>query len=220
MIDQPQTPSPNDGVPADEPEPGSVSQLIHRMRDDEEAVRELWERYSTRLVAWAASKLRSLHHDAAFDEEDVATIAFAAFCRAVRDGRYPQLKNRDQFGRMLHVIASRKAVDLAKRSAADKRGGANDDGLRQEASTVEQMVNQQADEPTPDTTAMMAEECCRLLQVLRDPDLEQVVLWKLEGHTNDEIAEKLGNTRRTVQRMLVLIRATWNRYLKQREQTL
>ena len=57
---------------------------------------------------------------------------------------------------------------------------------------------------------MMSEECRRLLRVLNDPELEGVVLLKLEGFSNDEIAKQFGYSRRTIQRMLALIRDLWS----------
>ena len=48
-----------------------------------------------------------------------------------------------------------------------------------------------------------------LFALLNDPELESLVMLKLEGYTNDEIAEKLGYTRRTIQRMLNLVRDAW-----------
>jgi hypothetical protein len=36
-----------------------------------------------------------------------------------------------------------------------------------------------------------------------------VAQWKLEGYTNDEIAARLGCVRRSVERMLQLIRHLW-----------
>jgi DNA-directed RNA polymerase specialized sigma24 family protein len=44
---------------------------------------------------------------------------------------------------------------------------------------------------------------------LPEPDLRKLVVLKLEGHTNDEIAELMKVTRRTVQRKLELIRRIW-----------
>ncbi len=52
----------------------------------------------------------------------------------------------------------------------------------------------------------MADEGEQLLRSLNDPNLQQVVLWKLEGVSNDEIAAKMKVTRRTVQRVLTFIR--------------
>ena len=56
---------------------------------------------------------------------------------------------------------------------------------------------------------MMAEECQRLLDALDDNSLRQVALSRMEGYTNDEIAEQLGCARRTIARRLDLIRKTW-----------
>jgi DNA-directed RNA polymerase specialized sigma24 family protein len=46
----------------------------------------------------------------------------------------------------------------------------------------------------------VAEESRRLLERLDDEQLRTIALYKLEGHTNDEIAAKLGYERVTVQR--------------------
>lgn len=51
--------------------------------------------------------------------------------------------------------------------------------------------------------------CRPLLDELADADLESVALFKLNGSTNDEIAETMDCTRRTIQRMLKLIREIW-----------
>ena len=50
----------------------------------------------------------------AADEEDVALSAFDSFCRGAQRGRFPQLDDRDNLWRLLVVITSRKAVDLAQ----------------------------------------------------------------------------------------------------------
>ncbi|TXT31313.1 MAG: hypothetical protein FD138_2177, partial [Planctomycetota bacterium] len=50
-----------------------------------------------------------------------------------------------------------------------------------------------------------------LIKALDDPALEAVAIMRLQGFTNDEIADKLQLTRRTIQRMLNLIRAKWQR---------
>jgi DNA-directed RNA polymerase specialized sigma24 family protein len=57
--------------------------------------------------------------------------------------------------------------------------------------------------------AIAAEECRRLLELLGDADLRALALAKMEGYTDDEIANQLGCARRTVQRRLRLIRQLW-----------
>jgi DNA-directed RNA polymerase specialized sigma24 family protein len=60
----------------------------------------------------------------------------------------------------------------------------------------------------------MNEQCERLLEELAPPD-RQVVLYKLEGYTNQEIAQLRGVTPRTVERKLDLVRRTWTAFLSE-----
>jgi DNA-directed RNA polymerase specialized sigma24 family protein len=58
-------------------------------------------------------------------------------------------------------------------------------------------------------SAEMADEYQRLLGLLGDVELRSVALWKVEGYTNEEIAEKLGCVVRSVERKLQRIRILW-----------
>ena len=66
--------------------------------------------------------------------------------------------------------------------------------------------------PTPDasTALIMREECQQMLAKLKTPDLEMVALLKVDGYTDEQVAERLGCSRRTVQRRLRLIRRLWS----------
>ena len=65
-------------------------------------------------------------------------------------------------------------------------------------------------EPTPDFATQVADECRRLLDLLGDDSLRRVAVWKMEGYSNDEIAERLDCSRRTVARKLEAIRILWS----------
>ena len=64
----------------------------------------------------------------------------------------------------------------------------------------------------PDEAVAFNEEAQQQLAVL-DPTLRQIVLWKLEGYTNAEIAakNKLNCAERTIERKLHRIRELWTR---------
>jgi DNA-directed RNA polymerase specialized sigma24 family protein len=62
-------------------------------------------------------------------------------------------------------------------------------------------------EPPPELAAELAEEYQRLLDRLGDPQLRAVALWKVEGHSNEGIAQKLGCGLRSVERKPHRIRA-------------
>jgi DNA-directed RNA polymerase specialized sigma24 family protein len=187
----------------------SVTDWIGRLQaGDQAAARPLWERYFRRLVGLARQNLQGAPRGAA-DEEDVALSAFASFCRAVAQGRFPRLADRDDLWRLLFALTLRKAHDLVRDQGRQKRGGSALPGppaTPREEADLEQVVGR---EPTPEFAAQVAEECQRLLGRLGDPELRSVALWKMEGYTNEEIAQKLGRSDRTVERKLRLIRKAW-----------
>jgi DNA-directed RNA polymerase specialized sigma24 family protein len=170
---------------------------------------------SASSIAWLAWRgLRGIHCRVA-DEEDVALSAFDSFCRGAKEGRYPQISDRNNLWHLLGVLAERKAIDLLHHERRQKRGGGKVRGesvldYQPSSSSVHAGIEQiMAPEPTPDVAAQVAEECERLLDRL-NPELRRVALWKMEGYTNEEIAAKLGCVPRTVERKLRLIRSRWS----------
>jgi DNA-directed RNA polymerase specialized sigma24 family protein len=143
----------------------------------------------------------------------VVQSAFDSFFRGAEQGRFPQLMDRDDLWRLLVVITARKALDLLERQGQLKRGGGR---LRGESALldpadpsnggIEQIV---ADEPTPEFAAEVAEECQRLLDKLGDDELRTIAVGKMEGYTNEEIAERFHLALATVERRLRLIRKLW-----------
>ena len=109
---------------------------------------------------------------------------------------------------LLFAITLRKAHDLVRDQRRQKRGGSAPPGPPHppEEANPEQLLGR---EPTPEFAAQVAEECQRLLGRLGDAELRSVALWKMEGYTNEEIAQKLGRSDRTVERKLRLIRQAW-----------
>ncbi len=56
----------------------------------------------------------------------------------------------------------------------------------------------------------MRGEFRRLMDRL-DGELRQIAVWKMEGYTNGEIADKIGRSEPTVERRLRRIRRLWER---------
>jgi DNA-directed RNA polymerase specialized sigma24 family protein len=192
---------------------GSVTQWIDLLKaGDSAAAQKLWECYFERLVRLARRKLLGARRRVA-DEEDAALSAFDSFCRGARQGRFPQLRDRNNLWPLLVVITARKAIDLAEREGRKKRGGG---AVRGESALqgpdgeagLDHVIGR---EPTPEFAAQVAEECRRRFDALSDPQLRSVALWKLEGYTNAEIAAKLGCVVGTVERKLRVIRTLWEK---------
>ena len=55
----------------------------------------------------------------------------------------------------------------------------------------------------------MAEGLERMLGVLGGSELQRVVVWRMEGHSNEEIATRLGRSVATVERKLKTIRTIY-----------
>jgi RNA polymerase sigma factor (sigma-70 family) len=194
--------------------PGSVSHWISALKDgDSAAAQPLWERYYRQLVGLARKKLRATSRRAA-DEEDIVQNAFHSFFRAVSSGRFPQLDDRDSLWRLLVVITANKALKQLTYEHRQKRGGGTVvapmgmNPIEPEDETA--LVQFVGTEPTPDFASQVAEEYRRLLDALGDDTLRQVAVWKMEGYDNDEIADKLACSRRTVARKLEAIRILWS----------
>jgi len=197
------------------PPADTVSVLLEQLKaGNPAAAGPLWDRYFARLVALARARLRAAPCAAA-DGEDVALSAFDSFCRAAGAGRFPQLADRDDLWQVLLVITARKAAALARREGRAKRGGGRvvqaSAAGGGDGSAADVLADLAGSEPTPAAAAEVAEECGRLLSLLGDGELRRLAIWKMEGHTNAEIAAKLGKSVPTVERKLARVRQAWER---------
>jgi DNA-directed RNA polymerase specialized sigma24 family protein len=195
---------------------GSVTRLIHDLRSETPAVRELaarmvWERYFRDLLQLARKSIdRRIRRRE--DEEDVLQSMYKSFCIRLRRGEF-ELLDRDALWGLLVTITLCKARNLGHKYHRAKR---NVD-LEQAQPVVSDNADwpqwaldeMDASGPTPAEAAVLSEALEHRLQTLVDPMLRQVALLKLEGCTNREIARRNSCTERTVERKLERIRAKW-----------
>jgi RNA polymerase sigma factor (sigma-70 family) len=193
---------------------GSVTHWIEQIREgDPVAAQAVWERYFPELVRLAGEKLRDVPRRAA-DEEDIASSVMESLFRAARQGRFPNLADRHELWRLLLWMTARKVVDLKRHESRQRRGGGcvrseavfeGTDSAGERAGLAEAIGSA----PTPEFAAIMAEEYQRLLERLADPDLQALAVAKMEGYTNEEMAERFDCSVRTIERRLRLIRKKW-----------
>jgi DNA-directed RNA polymerase specialized sigma24 family protein len=193
---------------------GSVTLWIDKLKaGDPAAVQILWEGYFQRLVGLARTKLQAVPRRVA-DEEDVALSAFHSFCRRAGEGGFARLSDRNDLWQLLVLLTVRKASTLAQQERRQKRGSGkvlNASAMTGNSGHGERLsfADLVGREPDPGFAAQVAEECRRLLERLGDSTLRAIAIWKMEGHTNDEIAAQLGRCTGTVERKLQLIRSIW-----------
>ena len=182
---------------------GSITQWIGALKaGDPDAARVLWERYFDKLVRMAAARLRgAAGSSAVYGEESAALSTFESVCNGAKLGRFPHLSDRDDLWQIL-VMVTAQGLRPDRASHCARRGGGRppSPGILETA---------ESREPSPEFAAMCADECCRLLGMLKDETYRNVAVWKMEGFTSKEIGKRLNCSSRTVADRLDVIRKTW-----------
>jgi RNA polymerase sigma factor (sigma-70 family) len=196
------------------PSDGTVTHWVRQLEaGDHDAARQLWQRYYQELVELARARLGSTPRRVS-DEEDVALSVMRCLYDGAARGRFAALVNRQELWRLLAAITVRKVIDHQRHLTKQKRGGGRvrgesvlegGEGDRGHAG-FDEILGHHA---TPEVEAIAAEEFQRLMTLLDDDRLRQIAQFKLDGFTNEEIAQRHGLTARSIERKLQQIRKVW-----------
>ncbi len=192
-------------------DPSSVSEWISQFRTNgnEIAALKLWDRINPKVRELSRRLIERTDVPVPCDEDDVAVSVFAAFCDRLRSQQLPNLTDREALWRLLILMTARKVNDHAKMARAKKRSN----GVENPDVALEAVSELRDRQLGPAIEVMMEDQCQAMLRKLEDPVLESVVLLKLEGYSNVEIAERMKYSRRTIQRMLELVKDIWGHYI-------
>ncbi len=192
------------------PEHDSVTRWVSEFKNgDQVAAQNIWQHFFQRLVSTARQRI-SQRVGRVYTAEDAAASAFNSLWQRVQRGDYPDLNDRESIWRMLLIIATRKVSQQERRLQTQKRGSGGAvgesalDALNDEARAINQVLGQQ---PSPEFAVELVDQIEVMSTRLGDESLSEILYLKLEGYSNDEIAEKVGYRRNTIQRKLRLIRA-------------
>lgn len=172
------------------------------LRDDD-AARDIFERYSSRLVALARSRLSPQLREK-LDPEDVAQSVFKSFFTRQAEGQI-ELVNWDSLWGLLALLTIRKCARRAEYFQADRRN------IQREASPSPNSEDNSmgwkivSTEPTPEQAVVLSETIARLMEDLSERERE-MLSQSLQGYTPDEVANAVGCSARTVRRLLQSIR--------------
>ena len=197
-----------------ESSPQEFADLLSNVRDgDEQAIARLWEDYYQQLVRIAARRLPANLRRTG-DEEDIALSAFNSFIAGIRQDHFPDLSGRDNLWGLLITLTGRKVHAHLRHQTRQKRGGGT---VRGESVFLDHGGDLKAggiggvtgDSQPADVRAELAEACDALLNQLADEQLKQIAVMRMDGFLVEEIAGRLGLSKRAVERRLQLIRRTW-----------
>lgn len=199
---------------------GSVTLLLSQLQlGDRRAAEELCARYRPRLLRLARARMNGIR-SAISDEEDVVQGVLASLCGGAAKGHFQQLENRIALWRLLATITARRVSNERRSENRQKRGGriavksltSAAAHSRSDSTSVEDLVSA---EPGPEFVIQMQDTCEQLLRALNDPVLKHVAVWRMQGYSTTEIAQRLGCADRTVRRKILLIRAKWRQQVRE-----
>jgi len=176
------------------------SKLVARWRaGDQAAAAELFQRYASRLIALARSRL-SARLAQRVDPEDVVQSAYRSFFGDAKDGRCDVRRGGDLW-QLLVTITLHKLHDQVKRHRRAKRAvdremtvGSDESWLNVEAHLATQLAS-------PMEAVALADEVEQIMRDLK-PLYRRILELRLQGYNIDEIAAATQSGERTVRRVL------------------
>ncbi len=172
---------------------------------DDEAAARVWDQFFHRVRALAEKKLGSLPRRT-YDAEDLALSAINALCVGAREDRFRCLETGRDLWQLLAMITVRKAANVWQKQARAHEVGESVLGKPMEGN-----VDGLAQVPTGNAGDLFdaIDDVCVDLLGLLDDRLREVALLRLQGYANEEIAEYIGRSVKSVERYLKLIRDRW-----------
>jgi DNA-directed RNA polymerase specialized sigma24 family protein len=171
--------------------PGSITRHILNLQQgkcESLARAELSRRFLGRLASAVRRRAGDFRGKDGFDAEDAANEAlFDAFTRLESEGPSQRLRCRDDLLALLLRMALNKAYNAIRDEHRQKRGGGKVGPLTDVAAAG-----------IPPDALVAGEEYVRRLTDGLPPQLEKVLAGLMEGLSNQEIAERLGGTARSL----------------------
>ncbi|MCA8999965.1 MAG: sigma-70 family RNA polymerase sigma factor [Planctomycetaceae bacterium] len=184
------------------------SSILRRIKSaDEAALQQFWEMKSDAFLRFAEQVFRGTTHIAR-DEEGAVQSALLSLWKGLREDRF-EFEDESGLLRIMLTIIRRKVIKQMRHAHRQRRGGGLDHVPLYGATNDGEPVAIADDDLRPDELVEAKEEHARLFLVLGEAELRRIAILKLEGHTDQEIADALGRSRATIARKLRLIRETW-----------
>lgn len=176
--------------------------LLARCREgDADAQRVLYDRFASRLIQVAQRRIGA-RLGRRVDGDDVIQSVFRTFFRRARLGEYSPEDSSLLWGRLVRVTLN-KTCDAARAQTAGKRDiNAEDPGAWDQF-----LVEAMGREPGPDQAAVLSEVLESLFVSLEKREYVAIIELTLQGFEKQEVAQQVGVSKRTVDRVLARSRA-------------
>ncbi len=184
------------------PDPLESRLLVEGWRaGNQDAARQLFERYVDRLVALARRRI-SPRLASRVDPEDVVQSVFRTFFGRLKEGQF-HIEEQNDLCKLLMRITVHKALRQVEFHTAGKRDPGQE--APQGDLSQERLMGVLDREPAPEAVVAFVDELEHFLGQL-GPQERQVVELRLQGLSNEEVAAQLGFSDRKVRRILEWVR--------------
>lgn len=206
------------------PADSSIVQVIALAgQGDAQAQQRIWDQYFPQLVRLAQQRMHENFHRIG-DGEDVALSVLNSFFQQIQKVSLPDVRGGDDLWRLLSRMTQRKAIDWIRFQQRHKRrvlgesaiGVGNLEAFQNSPADNRPMADIVSAELEPQLAVMLIENCEWLMARLPE-ELRPVVLLRLAGHTNAEIATSQNCSLATVERRLKLVRSIWSQTIPEND---
>jgi RNA polymerase sigma-70 factor (ECF subfamily) len=182
------------------PEGEALMQLLGA--GDEDAARQIVDRYIDRLVALARQRI-SQRLASRVDPEDVVQSVFRTFFVRARAGQF-RIADQDDLCKLLVRITVHKVLRQVEFHQAVKRNPHRE--AEQGNRSQERLLKLLDREPSPEAAVAFLDQLENLVSRMR-PQERQILEMRLHGYSNEEIAAQLGIKHdRTIRRVIERVR--------------
>ncbi len=184
------------------PDTSESKVLVSRWRaGDQDAAKELFDRYASRLVALARRQI-SQRLASRVDPEDVVQSVFRSFFGRVKAGKF-HIEEQDDLGKLLVRITVHKTLRKVEYHRAAKRDPRME--VVQGECASDDLLQVLDRDPTPEAVVAFLDQLDHFLNQLR-PEERQILEMRFQGYSNGEITKKLGIYDRKIRRLIERVR--------------
>src|SRR4051812_12530761 len=169
---------------------------------DQEAARAIVDRYLARLLQLARRHI-SQRLAGRVDPEDIVQSVFRTFFCRLKEGQFV-FADQDDLCKLLVRITLHKTLRQVAFHKAAKRDPSQE--TPQGEGHRERLLAALDRDPTPEASLAFLDQLEHLLGRL-GPQERQILELRLQGHSNEEIAQKLGIYDRKIRRVIKQVRA-------------
>jgi RNA polymerase sigma factor (sigma-70 family) len=179
---------------------------------DNDAFAKIWVAFYPKLVRYAEGRMLNMRKRE-LDGEDIVASAMRSLCRKQEQDGFEKLDSSDDLFKILYTIVRRK-ICQKQRIVHSGKGGYGK--VRGESVFVNAAGEQNGglseaavSDVTHEEVVEYYEELEKRLAGLNDPKAKEVLSLSFEGYKNEEIAEKMNISLRTVERKREILRKAW-----------